>query len=657
PAPANYEILKELGQGGMGRVFLARSQADGGEVALKFLQEGLDPAAYSGLREEVRLLSRLSHPRLVRVLDYFPEGPCYAMEYVPGRPLDEAASEIPPERWPLLLAQLLQGLHYLHSRQLFHRDLKPSNLRVTPEGDLKILDFGLAGQATTGAAGAPRGTLAYLPPEAWLGEYGAAADLFAAGVTCYEALTGRLPFRAAGTGLPNFRRAHEPLEKLRPDLPEYFCRWIQRCLEPDPSRRPGSALSGLKYLNQHLPETLPLPDLGSEPEMLEALPFLGREGEWEAFWKSRGEVRLCGPAGIGRSRFLREVKWKAQLDGLALRSVAPGAKRNWWRGFFPKGSLDAEHWLKLDETEWKRLAEKEAVILVPDLHFWPREERRELSAFLKILRRRAPRLRLVLEVDSDAAPDLMDEAEEPTEWLSLQLPPFSEKVSLQLLAAADLEGRLDAAQRRQLTEDSGGNPLLLLESLRAALRPGAGDQTVPRSLNEATRLKLARLSEAAADLLALIVADPVPPSWEEAADAWEAGEAAFADAHLELTQRGFLKEGREAQPRLQQASLRETLLKQLPEATRRRAHRRRLRELLQRTGAEARALPEAPAIARQALAARDPDAALAWGLPAADVLANEGREAEAVELYRRLWPLAHRGEQRYLIQGKVAPLL
>ncbi|MCC6273297.1 MAG: sigma 54-interacting transcriptional regulator [Deltaproteobacteria bacterium] len=638
----------------MGRVFLARSKVGGGAVALKFLQEGLDPAALSGLREEVRLLSRLAHPRLVRVLDYFPEGTCYAMEYVPGSPLDEAAAEIPPQHWPLLLAQLLQGLHYLHSRQLLHRDLKPSNLRVTPEGDLKILDFGLAGQATSGAAGAPRGTLAYLPPETWLGEYGAAADLFAAGAACYEALTGKLPYRAAGTGLPDFRRAPEPLEKLRPDLPDYFCRWLQRCLEPNPSRRPGSALSGLKYLNQHLPEPLPLPDPGSEPEMLEALPFLGREAEWQSFWNFNGERRLCGPAGIGRSRFLREVKWKAQLDGLALRSVASGTKRDWWRGFFPEGSLDGKHWLELGEAEWKRLAEDAALILVPDLHLWPSEERQELSAFLKILRRRAPRLRCVLEFDSDAAPELANEAEET---LLLRLPPLSETVALQLSAAADLEARLDETRRRRLAEDSGGNPLLLLESLRAALRPGAGDPAIPGSLAEATRLKAARLSKAAAELLALITVDPLPPSWEETALAWENGEAALADAHLELTQRGFLKEGRETRPRLQQASLRETLLEQLPEATRRQAHRRRLRELLRHAGAEPHPAREAPAIARQALGAQDLDAALAWGFPAADVLAQQGDEAAAVELYRRLWPLARTGEQRYLIQGKVAPLL
>ncbi len=641
----------------MGRVFLARSKANGGEVALKFLQEGLEPAALSGLREEVRLLSRLAHPRLVRVLDYFPEGPCYAMEYVPGRSLDEAAAEIPPQRWPLLLAQLLQGLHYLHSQQLLHRDLKPSNLRVTPEGDLKILDFGLASQATSGAAGAPRGTLAYLPPETWLGEYGAAADLFAAGAACYEALTGKLPYRAAGTGLPDFRRAPERLEKRRPDLPDYFCRWIERCLEPEPSRRPGSALSGLKYLNQHLPQPLPLPDPGSEPEMLEALPFLGREAEWRSFWNFKGEIRLCGPAGIGRSRFLREVKWKAQLEGLGLRTVGSNDSGAWWRGFFRKLEPAVEHWLKLSDAEWASLDAEETLVLLPDLHLWPKEERLELAAFLKILRRRAPRLRRVIEFDSDAAPELADEAGGPPETLLLKLPPLSEAMALQLSAAADLEGRLDEARRRRLAEDSGGNPLLLLESLRAALRPGAGDPTVPRSLAEAMRLKAARLSEAAAELLALITADPLPPSWEEAAAEWGGGEAALADARLELTQRGFLNEGREALPRLQQASLRETLLAQLPETPRLRAHRLRLRLLLRRAGDEPQAVPEAPAIARQALAAPEPETALAWGFPAADVLARHGREAEAVELYRRLWPLARTGEQRYLIQGKVAPLL
>lgn len=654
--PAHLEILQELGRGGMGAVFLARDPARSEPIALKFLQKTSETSSW-GLREEVRMLRRLSHPRLVQVLDYFSEGPCFAMEYVPGQALDETSKDFSGAQWAELFAQLMQGLHYLHSQGILHHDIKPSNLRVTPKGDLKILDFGLASVGPSQSAeGVTRGTAAYLAPEAWLGEYDIPADLFSAGVTFYEAMTDKLPYPAAKTGIPKFGKKPAPLEVLRPDLPEYFCRLIHRCLDVEPARRPGSALAALKYLNQHLPSPLPLPNLVNEPTMLEALPFVGRKEELGRFWKSKSDVLIWGSTGIGRSRFLRELKWKAQLEGLGLRNIFFRPKASWWEGFGPDTPTKPSHWLAWGDEVWKRLSEIPTLVLVPDFHLWPNDARNELLAFRKLLRQRAPIFRIVYEFDSDRSHNIDSQTQaQILEAELIEILPLSQKESMDLAASADPEEKQSKARLSRITEDCGGNPTLLLESLRSLCLGNGEEKSIPQNLAEACQRRVSRLSPKAKLLLALILATAETAPWNELEAAWNETSPSLGDAHLQLFKTGLLKEGANAEPKLAQASLRESLCEALPPETLATARRLRLQELLKRLG-PAHPSAEASTLTRLALDLGDDALALTWGFIAADFLASTNLATEAVEILQRLRKIASKAEQRYLIQAKLAPL-
>ncbi|HEX5037132.1 MAG TPA: serine/threonine-protein kinase, partial [bacterium] len=316
---ADFAVQRPLGEGATGEVFLA--EADGQPVALKFLKKGEFSASAEILRREVKLLSRLAHPNLVKILDFFPSGlsrdrPFFSMEYVPGHSLEDWPGKKDASAVVSVFVQVVEGLRYLHARRILHRDLKPSNLRVTPEGRAKILDFGLS--TLDVSDGSVRGTLKYLPPEALAGDYGTAGDLFSLGAVFYEALAGR-------------PASSEPLSKFRPDLPAYFSDLVDRLVERSPSRRPGSALAVLKYLTEHGQ---------GRPAVLQKIPFVGRRAEMEALaaWERRAVqtnapviARVSGPAGVGRSRFLEEAKWDFQIQGATALSVTPAHAGDWRR--------------------------------------------------------------------------------------------------------------------------------------------------------------------------------------------------------------------------------------------------------------------------------------------------------------------------------------
>ena len=241
PGPSRigpYELVRELGRGGMGRVYLAERVDVGKRVALKVLNESLR----SSTRErrflsERRILARLEHPNIARLLDagVTDDGlPYFAMEHVEGQPIDRYADAHRLKvRQRLELFQIVcEAVQYAHRNLLVHRDLKPSNILVTEKGEVKLLDFGIAkllGSADDAAEAAEAPltqpglramTPEYASPEQVRGEEAVttASDVYGLGVLLYELLTGQRPYRLQGPGALALERAIQEAQPERPSV-------------------------------------------------------------------------------------------------------------------------------------------------------------------------------------------------------------------------------------------------------------------------------------------------------------------------------------------------------------------------------------------------------------------------------------------------------
>ena len=248
-----YEVTRELGRGGMGRVFAARDRRLDRSVAIKVLVgESTDSRAFSRLEQEARAASRVNHPNIATVHDVLAthQGPCIVSELLEGATLRDqlAGGALSVDVVRALGAQLAAGLAAAHERGVLHRDLKPANIFVTTDRRLKILDFGLAKflepdpNAPSTEEGAVLGTLGYMAPEQVRGERAdARSDLFSAGIVLYEALVGRRPFEGASRYEIEsciLQRAPAPLPA---DIPAELAATVLRCLEKNPALRFQSA--------------------------------------------------------------------------------------------------------------------------------------------------------------------------------------------------------------------------------------------------------------------------------------------------------------------------------------------------------------------------------------------------------------------------------
>jgi serine/threonine protein kinase len=259
----SYEVIDRLGAGGMGEVYRARDTRLGRTVALKVLRSGADGELLHRLDREARAASALNHPNIVQIYDVGDAadgaGAHYVvMEYVEGETLRRrlARGPLSLEETLDLGAQLADGLSKAHRAGIVHRDLKPENLMVTPDGLLKILDFGLAKVVKAPLqdldvretlsrhgtqAGMLVGTLEYMSPEQASGRpLDQRTDQFSLGLILYEMLTGSPAFRRdspAQVLAAVIERDPDPLLAKRPDVPAALAALISRSLQKDPERR------------------------------------------------------------------------------------------------------------------------------------------------------------------------------------------------------------------------------------------------------------------------------------------------------------------------------------------------------------------------------------------------------------------------------------
>jgi WD40 repeat protein/serine/threonine protein kinase len=337
PAPSRvevpgYEVLGELGKGGMGIIYRARQVRLNRLVALKMILRAEHAGAEDRRRfqAEAEAVARLQHPNIVQVYEVGEHQglPYFSLELCGGGSLEErlAAGPWEPEPAARLVEALARAVQAAHAAGIVHRDLKPANVLLAADGTPKITDFGLAkrlGEAGKTQTGRIMGTPGYMAPEQAEGrkDVGPAADVHALGALLYHLLTGRPPFVGATWRETLLRVAADdplPVQQLRPGAPADLATICHKCLEKEPPRRYTSAAALADDLRRFL-----------DGDPISALP-LG-EREWLERWARRLGYELLEVVGQGGMGVVHRARQLSLQRVVALKTV-----RGWGR---PDGSV------------------------------------------------------------------------------------------------------------------------------------------------------------------------------------------------------------------------------------------------------------------------------------------------------------------------------
>jgi len=275
-----YTLIRILGRGGMGIVWLAHDEELERDVALKFLPDLIihDAAVLSDLKRETRRCLELTHKNIVRIYDFVHDerSGCISMEYIDGDTLsrlrcDKERKVFEAAELTDWMSQLWDALDYAHNyAHIIHRDLKPANLMVNQRGELKVSDFGIArslgdSMSVITMQQGRSGTLAYMSPQQLEGERGTHLDdIYSLGASVYELLTSKPPFYAGNIDRqirekipPSMTERRKEFEIEAEPIPAVWEQWVAACLAKDPGRRPQSVTDIARQLQMPSPEARP----------------------------------------------------------------------------------------------------------------------------------------------------------------------------------------------------------------------------------------------------------------------------------------------------------------------------------------------------------------------------------------------------------------
>ncbi len=327
-----YRVEREIGTGGVCTVYLVSDTSrSGARAALKVITGEANPVHLEMFRNEFRILVQLDHKNLLHVFDFgvLPKvkGFFYTAEYVEGKNFLAAAADAGEDTLIDYLVQACRALEYVHTRGYVHYDVKPANLLIDHEDNVKLTDFGLSAFAGRGLGKRIRGTPAYTAPEVISGvDVSHRADLYSLGVTMYEIITGKLPFR--GKDMQELFSSiitltPTPVRQIRPDIPEYLDRIILKLIAKNPADRYENANAVIKALAEARGIEIDLQPETTTEAYLKLPPLCGREKEMKTVRSSlnelgkgrAGRIVIEGSKGMGCSRLLREIHFEAQLCG------------------------------------------------------------------------------------------------------------------------------------------------------------------------------------------------------------------------------------------------------------------------------------------------------------------------------------------------------